>query len=122
MRLHSSIQSRILSLLFLLYTLDNNYTVAESLEHFLLFWVSERNVRVDRLQSFLLNQCLLDLVQSVFVLDNLESFPLILEGRKKGKGEGEGEGEGGRRERERKKESVGGTGTEGGGERGREIE
>ena len=101
--------------------------MAESLEHFLSFWVSEGNVRVDWLQSFLLNQCLLDLVQCIFVLDNLESFPFILEGQREGREEGGGgggrgtvggggqngrerdrRGREGEREREREREKVGG--------------
>ena len=100
--------------------------MAESLEHFLSFWVSERNVRVDWFQSFLLNQCLLDLVQGIFVLDNLESFPLILEKRREGREEGEGEqrqGQDRERERKRKEESRGREGRrEGKREEGRESE
>ena len=75
-----------------------SYSVAQFLKHFLSFWVSEGNVRVDCnwLQSFLLNQCLLDLVQCIFVLDNLESFPFIKEGLREGRedrGRGGGEEE-----------------------------
>ena len=53
----------------------SNY-INDTLEHFFVLWISERDVR----EEWLRDQVLFNPVQSVCVLHNLQSLPLILQG------------------------------------------
>ena len=53
----------------------SNY-INDTLEHFFVLWISERDVR----EEWLRDQVLFDPVQSVCVLHNLQGLPLILQG------------------------------------------
>ena len=69
MRLHSSIQSRILSLLFLLYTLDNNYNIMMKQEILTSTKFNVANFRNGSRAQFLIIQdvCLSVRIDSIFI-------------------------------------------------------